>query len=279
MHVFCIRAVVCYLDDFLQLALCAGESLVASRVVDLVFYLLKVPMAQDKRGHRNAPQTVFLGVGLDLPALAVSITPGRLTNLMSRVTEWLTKTTATCLELQELAGHLGNASRILHVGKLFLNRIHAAIAYSLRVDAQRHYRGRVRLGKEFAKDMRFWSEFLLIFNNRARMIDSTIALVCDGEVYTDAAKWGGGGVQIPYFWQVQWINSLAYMADPHINVREAWCLPTMVMMPRAAPTWKGKRILLWCDNQVVVNCVRGQKSRNEWILHYCRVLWSDRGFI
>ena len=272
-YVFGIRAVVCYLDDFLTISLDRAESVRASRVVDLVFRILNVPMAQDKRDWRDAPQTVFLGVGLDLPALAVSITPGRLANLVVRVTEWSTRTTASCHDLQELAGHLGHASRVLGVGRMFLNRIHAAIAYALRNDAAKGYRGQVRLGVEFHKDMRWWSEFLVLFNNRARMVDTSLPLEWDGEAYTDAAGWGGGGVLVPTFWQVPWSGPLAFMADQHINVREAWCLPTMLMMPHAAPSWKGKRIRLWCDNQVVVHCAQGQKSKNEWILHYCRVLW------
>lgn len=272
-YVFHIRAVVCYLDDFLTISLDPAESERASRVVDLVFRILNVPMAQDKRDWRDAPQTVFLGVGLDLPALAVSITPGRLANLVIRVSEWSTRTTASCHDLQVLAGHLGHASRVLSAGRMFLNRIHAAIAYALRNDAARGYRGQVRLGVEFHKDMRWWSEFLVLFNNRARMVDNSLPLVWDGEAFTDAAGWGGGGVLIPTFWQVPWSGSLAFMADQHINVREAWCLPTMLMMPHAAPTWKGKRIRLWCDNQVVVHCAQGQRSKNEWILHYCRVLW------
>jgi hypothetical protein len=104
------------------------------------------------------------------------------------------------------------------------------------------------------------------------MIDIKALTHASVDVYTDAASTvGAAGVEGHCFWQVTWTGPLSWLAKEHINVQEAWALPTMAM--HRAEHWRGKIVRLFCDNQSDVLSVRAGASKNDNILHYLRVLY------
>ncbi len=270
-HVFGIDAVICYLDDFLLISIDLANSKLASAIASLVFALLGMPM-QTEKDEEDVDNVVFLGVHMFFQTEKLCLSRARLENLLTKIAEWQARTDASAREVARLCGLLAHASRVIGVGRLFLNRLYRKIHFQEGEDRHKGYEGLVRLGKEFQKDMSWWARFLRHYNGVSAMIDTEAVVHPTVDSYTDAASTvGAAGVELPFFWQVTWSGQLKWLASQHINVQEAWALPTEAM--HRAEQWRGKLVRIHCDNQSDVLSVRAGRSKNKNILHYLRVLY------
>ena len=72
-----------------------------------------------------APSTkmIFVGVLFDTIKMTLEISPGRLVEIRTLVSEWLKKTHATRKELQSLLGKLSFVSSCVGPGRIFVQRL------------------------------------------------------------------------------------------------------------------------------------------------------------
>ncbi len=269
-HVFGIDAVVCYIDDFLIISIGVEASKEATAIAKLVFAILGVATQPSKKQPEDSVEVTFLGAMLNFATGHKQIPPVRLGLLIETLASWRAKTHASLREIQSLCGTLCHAARVIEIDRLFLTRLWRKIRF---LDCNPSLRT-IELGKDFALDIKWWLAFLSHHNGVATMKPSWATIETNEDVSTDACGYQAAGVdsQKKYFWSYNFVQEQSEYASRIIAVKEAWALPVMAMMPEAGPTWRGKIVLMRCDNTGVVHSVRSGHSRNADVSHLLRVL-------
>ena len=105
-------------------------------------------------------QLIFLGVLLDTIALTLSLPTPKLLELKDVVYAFLHRKRASKRQLQQLAGRLNWACKVVYGGRTFLRRI-LDLMNTLPKPASQ-----CRPTLEFHRDMTWWHEFLDVFNGK-----------------------------------------------------------------------------------------------------------------
>lgn len=257
---------VVYLDDFLVIGLTQLE---CQRGFDTLCELL-VSLGFELSPSKIVPpcQTlVFLGVSFDTVNLTLSLPAQKLSALREVVKDFLSRKRATKRHLQQLAGRLNWACKVVYGGRTFLRRI-LDLMNTLSSSASK-----CRLTLDFHRDMVWWHEFLDIFNGKCEFHD--LRPITD--LQTDACNQSVGA-----FFQGDWFYSNLVVDHPslsqlHINFKEALCVVLAAM--RWAHTWQNKTIHVYCDNTAAVAMLSKGTTRHPTMMIYLRKLfWLSANF-
>ena len=89
-------------------------------------------------------------------------------------------------------------------------------------------------------------------------------------VTSDASgSWGCGAVHGNEWFQLQWLGLGETMA---YDIVAKEMLPNVIAVALWGPTWEGKTIRAWCDNEAVVAIVNTGSSREKTVMHLRRCL-------
>ena len=176
-----------YLDDF-WIAGPANSTQCASNLYRIqdVFHKLGVPIAPDKL---EGPTTCItcLGIEMDSVAQVICLPPPKFQELLLLLGDWTTKRKHTKRELLSLISKLAFAAKVVRSGHLFLCCL---IDLSTSVAKLHHH---ITLNLEARKDIRWWSDFLPIWNGVSIIPDKDWSYQADLEIFTDAASTLGYG--------------------------------------------------------------------------------------
>ena len=261
-----------YLDDFLLIAL---TKFFCDWLINEFLHLCKllgVPVALEKTEWGMSIIT-FLGILLDGRFQKLGIPEEKRIRTINELQLMLDRKKAMVRELQQLTGLLNFLCRAVHTGWAFTCRMYAKFSYEAKSDAiygkddtikklkPYHH---VRLDQEFKEDCRVWLTFLT--NKMLAVSRPFIDLqnVLDAEVldlYTDAAKGvllGFGGVLKKHWFFGQWEPGYISKFDLSIEYLELYavCVSVYLWMTSIAD----KRIVLFCDNQSVVNMINNSST-------------------
>ena len=248
-----------YLDDF-----GAAESWdLADDRFKLLREILKKCGLEEAFDKAWSPSTrmVFLGILFDTIAMTLSITKDRLIDILCLLHSWSGKVSATKREVQQLVGKLHFVSKCVRPGRLFVSRM----LEFLRSMGERQEK---QLSTEFKKDVNWWLKFLPLYDGVSMMV--TEEWSTPDEVFaSDACLIGSGGwCQGQYFHSCfpQFIQA----EKLHINCLEL--LTICVCVKLWGKQWRGKRILVQCDNQVSVEVLNSGRGRDPFMLSCLREL-------
>ena len=165
-------------------------------------------------------------------------------------------------ELLSLIGQLQHACCIVKPWRSFLRRM---ITLST-VAKQLHHR--IRLNRAFRSDLRWWAQFLPIWNGTG-MMSAVARCGFTATLTSDASgSWGCGAYSSSGDWfQLEWPES---WKDLHITIKEL--LPVVLGIAVWGERWKGGAILCQCDNAAVVAIIWSGSSKNERAMHLMRSL-------
>ena len=169
--------IVVYLDDFLIVDRTREECQQAS---DALFQLLLDLGFQVSPTKLVPPcqQLTFLGVQINTVTLELSLPQKKLEEMKAVVASFVNHKRATKRQLQQLAGKLNWACRVVYGGRTFLCRILNCM------NAMLSNRAKYYLTPEFRKDVFWWHNFLQVFNGK-RLLLNKLPIV---DTKTDACQ-------------------------------------------------------------------------------------------
>lgn len=254
------NAVVVYLDDFLVIA--------PTQQACQVAYSTLLQLLQDlgftiswRKVVGPTQKLVFLGIELDTQQCTMALPPTKLAELHDVVHRFLTKRRANKQQLQQLAGKLNWACRVVYGGRTFLRRVIDMMNSLPSSSAQ------LRLSADFSEDLKWWYSFLKIFNGQHPFL-STQPIT---DVDTDACQLAAGA-----FYRGDWLyhyfmlDSPAY-ADLHINHKEV--LAQIFAAFRWGHLWKNQHVIIHCDNVAAVHIINKGTTAHPLIMCLLRKLF------
>ena len=224
-----------------------------------------------KKAEGPSNQMVYLGVMFDSNAMEMRVPPDKLTEVKAEIKLWTRKTTITKRNLQSLLGKLFWVAKVVKFARAFMGRL----LQQLRTLANVKDNFKVKLAEESRKDLRWWSRYLDHFNGIQMIINEDPFLLdldqmmdrpsdlCAG----DATPTGGGAWYDNSFWCRELPHDLQDAQIP-IHLKEFWVI--IVSARLWGSSWSGRTIVIWCDNDAVVDTIVHKKPKDAALLSLLR---------
>lgn len=251
---------VVYLDDFLLI--CPTEEKCAEGLNILLQLLrgLGFAIAWDKLVSPTTCLT-FLGIKIDSARKVLSLPEDKVKDMSVLLASFKQKKRASLKQLQQLAGKLAWFSRVIFMGRTYLQRV---LNIMLPLKRANH---KVLLTTEFQQDIKWWIGFMNSFNfkHMVPMINKTVTLESDSCSH-------GAGVLIRNFdWlHVNWKRDYPAVANMHINVKEA--MSVVAGIYRWAPLLQDSLVVIETDNVYTKAVINKGACRNEFLMGHLRNL-------
>ena len=252
--------VIVYLDDFLVIAptleKCQeGYDVLCSLLISLGFEL------SPTKAVLPCQRLIFLGILFDTLQLTLSLPAPKLQQLKEVLTEFTTRTRASKRQLQQLAGRLNWACKVVYGGRTFLRRIIDLMNTLPKPGSQ------CRLTLDFHRDVAWWLEFLDVFNGKCDFLDQRPVT----DLHTDACPEAMGA-----FYHGDWMYSNFFvdhyeLAGLHINFKEALCVVFSAI--RWGHSWRNRTVHVHCDSTAAVAMLRKGTTKNSTMMLYLRKLF------
>ena len=252
-----------YLDDYVivgppQSPRCRKDLIVALDTCGEVGF----PVAVDKTGWPATLMTL-LGIEFDSVKQELRLPEDKLQKLKKLVAGWRRRKVCTRRELQSLAGHLSHACKVVRPGRRFLRGLFGLLSTFRRRD---HF---IRLNAAFRADLEWWHVFLSPWNGVAMMWDARAAETV--EMWSDASgSWGAGAWCGQQWCQIAWSDWPTFVGAV-IAAKEL--LPIIVAVAVWGWGWRGQTVKCHCDNQAVVDAIKGGYCRDPAMAHMLRCLF------
>ena len=258
-----IHNVFHYLDDFIVIAPPrSAECAQALATITQTCVILGVPLAEHKF---DGPSTclTFLGIEVDTVAGQLRLPQEKLHRLQSLLESWKDKKVCERRELESLVGVLHHACKAVRSGRSFLRRMIDLLK------GVRHHPLRlhpIRLNRSFRSDLSWWRCFVTGWNGVSFL--GPPSHLPKLHMASDASgTWGCGAWHFGHWFQLQWDASSAPLT---IMIKEL--LAVVLACAVWGPTWCTRCVIVHCDNQAVVACLRSRTSRDSHIMHMLRTL-------
>ena len=254
-----------YLDDFFT---CGPPNTDICHV-----NLVKMIEACDESGFEINPDKLvsettsleFLGIIIDSELMQLQISPERLSCIYDELKLWNNRKSCTKRELLSIIGKLSFICRVVKSGRTFLRRM---IDLS---KTAKYLHFKVKLNKEFREDIKWWLDYLPIWNGVSVIAASNWYNNIDLHLYTDSSDKGIGCIFKSDWFLVPFTGPRAMLKCQSINWRELYAIV------KAIATWgellKNMKLLMYCDNESVTYIVNSGTSRNADIMKLVRCLF------
>ena len=228
---------------------------------------------EESKEKAEPPTTciTYLGVQFDSVAMTMSVPPAKLTEIKAEIRIWVRRTTICKKELQSLLGKLFWISKVVIYSRAFMGRLLA----QLRAIAGIPDHKKVKLLDESRKDILWWAKYLDEFNGINMIVNNepipltmeqlmdTPFEICAG----DATPSGGGAWHGNEYWSQRLPQALLDPLIP-IHIKEFWVL--LVSAKQWGDTWTGRCMVIYCDNDSVVETIEKKKPRDTALLSLLR---------
>ena len=259
-----------YLDDFLFIALmmafCNAQVEYFLQVCELIRFLVSL-----EKTCFGTTCIVFLGMLIDTVAQLVMVPHEKIEKGKAMISHALNKQNnkITVKQCQKICGFLNFLGRAIVPGRAFTRRLYA---YTSGKKLKPHHH--IRLTTELKADLGMWLQFLHHQSVYVRgFMDFSESIVADQiSMFSDASKivdLGFGGVCTNSWLYGQWDREFM-KNDPSIAYLELYALVATVL------TWihryQNRRVILFCDNQSVVQMVNITSSSCKNCMVLIRIL-------
>ena len=254
------EGIIAYLDDFLVVSRSKEECELAFTTLHELLLDLGFEISLSKVVP-PCQQLTFLGIVFDTQAMELSLPKDKLNETRDLVNLFTKRKRASKRQLQQLAGKLNWACRVVHGGRTFLRRIIDCMN-SLKTSSAKFL-----FTPEFCKDLFWWQTFLFHFNGK-RLVHSKVPIA---DVETDASNEAVG-----FYFRGDWAYSFLPADAPdiaplHINFKEAFAI--FLAAKRWAPLWAHHHVIVKCDNQAAVAMINKGTTANPIVMTWLRDLF------
>ena len=193
--------------------------------------------------------------------MELSLPQNKLDESKLLINTFLNRKRASKRQLQQLAGKLNWACRVVHGGRTFLRRILDSM------NSLRSASAKFRFTPGFRKDLFWWQSFLAVFDGK-RIVHSKVPIA---DVETDASQ-----EAVDSYFRGDWVYSFLPADAPlvapfHINVKEAFAI--YLAAKRWGPQWANHHVIVHCDNQAAVAMINKGTTANPIIMSWLRHLF------
>ena len=253
-----------YLDDFLFVAMMKVQCDEQMAIFLWVCQMIDFPVALEKTSW-GCTILIFLGLLLDTEKQIVCIPIEKTNKTLNLIEFFLNKRNkkVTVLDFQKLCGSLNFLCRCITPGRAFLRRLY------LKTDKlkQHHH---VRVTAENRLDLLTWKFFLensTVYCRKFIMPQILNADILD--MYSDASRnfMLGFGAYCGSEWSWgQWDTEFCSVVQPSIEYLELYAVTVAVL--NWLKLFENRKIVLFCDNEAVVNMINNTSStcRNCMVL-------------
>ena len=251
-----------YLDDYFSCGSATSDE--CQRNLDTMLSVCSDTGMKVNMSKVFGPSTTleFLGIVIDSVKMELRMSVGRLGAVKDELLLWYNKHWGTKRQLLSLLGKLVFMCRIIKPGRIFMSCL---FELSTKIKLLHH---KVRLSVEAVKDVKWWLDFISQWNRKSVFYDEQWVTSAELCLATDASDLGHGAVCGSHWYFSEFD---AEMVAYPIAWRELFAVAT------ACSTWwkqfKGRKIILPCDNESVVNAVNSGKSRNKEMMVLVRTLF------
>ena len=261
-----------YLDDFMFVALLKALCNAQLDVFLDVCKQINFPISIEKT-FWGTTQMTFLGLLIDAAAQTVSIPVEKVEKARNLLTTVLNKPSKkiTVKHLQQICGFLNFIGRCIVPGRAFTRRLYSYTSGATNLRDHHH----IRINSEMRADLTTWLTFVnhkAIFSRHfidmQKMYNAEEILM-----YSDASRseiLGFGGICDESWMFGQWPENYIKQYEPSIEYLELYALLATVL--NWIHRFKDKRIILFCDNQSVVQMVNNTTSSCKNCMVLIRIL-------
>ena len=246
-----------YMDDFIG---AEGAEKVNTSFTALQHTLRDVGIAEAKEKRVQPTHKLnCVGTLVDTESRMLEVLPERLVKISSELSQWKGRKTCTLKELQQLIGKLQFICAVVRPGRLFLARMLEKLRECSDPKS-------VNLSEEFRKDIKWWVNYLTVFNGVSILWMLHIK-VPDKLASSDACLQGMGAVsgkeyiKLPF--PQEWRGR---------NIAELELLAIVVTTKVWLNKFEGKSVTFKCDNKVVVEVLNCGRARDKMLLKLMREL-------
>ena len=270
--------VINYLDDFLFVEITRGQCNKAMQTFLDVCEEVSLPVSIEKT-EWSSPLMVFLGNLLDGENMMISIPLDKQQKAVRLLNNFDGKRKATVKELQVLTSYLNFLSRAIFAGRAFTRKIYAKYSQAAGKLKKYHH---INLDREFRFDLDVWRIFLTHHRSWAvcrPMVDLDRFVTSQELVfYLDAsakATLGFGAIFNKKWIWGQWEPGFIDNCKPSIKYLELYALTAAILMWSQEKDLRDNRIVIFCDNETVVQMINQVTSSCKNCMHLIRVLVLD----
>ena len=253
-----------YIDDFMSLD--AYENACRSYIaLGNLLRDLGVHVAEEKSVFQT--QIIeFLGVLYDFVQMTISLPEEKMVEIKQLLRIWLKKKDMTVKQLQKLVGKLQFAACCVCAGRVFMNRM-----YDMICEMQE---GQIyNVPRQVWQDVRWWHKYMKEYDGKSIMW--LVQKQAEQNYFTtDACLVGAGGMcQGSYYHKkfLQWL----FDKYENIHIMHLEMLAIITGLKVLGQHLYGKKFMIGCDNQAVVNIINAGRSRDQLLqdmlqeLMYC----------
>ena len=252
--------VVHYLDDFFTCSSSKYECEKSLKIMLEVCDMCSFPINVNKL-IKPTTQLEFLGIVIDSVDMCTKISVERMQEIYSILFEWIGKTKCTKRQLLSLIGKLNYVSMVVSTGRTYLRRLIEASK------SAKYLHQIVFLSNDAKCDILWWLNHLCIWNGVSIIPEPDWLENEMIHFYTDASDVAVAGVFGKSWFTQELSNSVRSM---NIAGRE------MLAFLKAVITWRkalqGVKLVIHCDNQVVVQAINTGLSRDKNVMVFVRLL-------
>ena len=259
-----------YLDDYLFVSalkrMCDSQVQIFLDICEQICF----PVALEKT-YWGECMITFLGLLLDTIRQVVCIPVDKFEKALEMIDYFLQKKNkkTTVLQFQKLCGSLNFLCRCVIPGKTFLRRLYSATANP---KLKQHHH--VKITQEHRQDLLAWRFFLEHPRVFAReFILPGILNAQSIDMYSDASRnfsLGFGAYCGPEWTCGQWDSQFCVRVEPSIEYLELYAVTVAVL--NWLKIFKNRRIILFCDNQAVVNMINNSTSKCKQCMVLIRMI-------
>ena len=187
-----------YLDDFILVAKRKEDAQHQMSQLVAPFSELGVPLEQSKLEGPSQSLT-FLDIEIDTVSCQLRLPREKILRLKEMLSSCIQKISLTKKELQSLVGLLQFATKVIRLGRPFLQRLYAMQQIG---SSPSHH---IRLNAPARADMLWWHLFVDRWNGISILWDLQRQASASLSVYTDASgSWGCGAYGAPHWLSLKW---------------------------------------------------------------------------
>ena len=260
-----------YLDDYLFAA--ALKAICDEQIQSFlqVCGRINFPVALEKT-HCGTTILTFLRLLLDTERQIICIPQDKLIKASNWVNYFLNKKNkkATVKEFQKLCGILNFLCRCIVPGRAFLRRL-----YLNNAKLKPHHH--VKISQENKLDLLVWKEFLTHPDSFYRPFMESVTLNAEEiDMFSDASgnfSLGFGAHCGPEWTYGKWNKAFCEKTKPSIEYLELFGVTVAVL--NWIKFFANRRIVLFCDNELVVHMINGSSSKCKNCMVLIRIIVSE----
>ena len=250
-------SVINYIDDFLGYGTPTVARASFDKLLDKMRHLgLDV---SEKKLIQPATQAICLGILVDMIQGTVAIPQEKLDVIQTMVIQWKAKSQCTKKQLQSLLGTLLYVHKCIRPARCFLNRMQDILR---RAGNQQI----IKLTDEFKRDLNWFDQFLPLHNGVSIYGHKPTSEILE----LDACLTGLGGR-----WQNIVYHLPIHRGYANLGIVQLEMINILVVLRTFGSTWKGKRILVKCDNDAVVHVLNTGRTKDPYLGACARNVWLD----